>query len=92
MHCDISVRVTPRSSQNRIAISEGGIKAWVTAAPTDGQANEAVVKLFARTLSVAPSRIAIVRGETSRDKVLRVEGLSEQELVDMLPLLEERAG
>jgi uncharacterized protein YggU (UPF0235/DUF167 family) len=56
-------------------LTDQTVKAWVTASPTDGQANEAVVLLFASTLDVPKSRVSIVRGLTSRSKVVRVEGL-----------------
>ncbi len=48
----------------------------VTAAPQDGEANHAVIGLLARALGVAPSRVALVRGATTRDKLFRIEGLS----------------
>jgi uncharacterized protein YggU (UPF0235/DUF167 family) len=45
----------------------------VTAAPEGGAANRAVIGLLAEVLGVAPSRVALVRGATSRDKLLRIE-------------------
>ena len=48
----------------------------VTAPPVEGQANEAVRRLLARALGVAPSAITVVRGARGRDKVVRVEGLT----------------
>jgi uncharacterized protein YggU (UPF0235/DUF167 family) len=47
----------------------------VTAPPVDGRANAALCAFVARRAGVAPSRVRVVRGATSRDKVLRVEGL-----------------
>ena len=69
----LDVRLTPRSSQNRIEIEGETARAWVTAAPTDGQANEALIRLVAKTLDVAPSRVTIVRGHTSREKTIEIE-------------------
>lgn len=74
--CLIQVRVVPRSSQNKIAIQDGGLKIWVTSPPVDGAANDAVCAILAKTLGIAPSRVQVVRGESSRDKLVRVEGLS----------------
>lgn len=48
-------------------------KAWVSAPPIDGAANEALIKLVAKHFGVAPSKVEIVRGHTSRDKVLEVD-------------------
>lgn len=80
MRAEIAVRVTPRSSRNRVETDEDGLRVWVTAAPTDGQANAAVCALLAEALGVPKSRIAVVRGATSRSKRIAVEGFSEADL------------
>jgi uncharacterized protein YggU (UPF0235/DUF167 family) len=49
------------------------LKVYVCAAPVDGEANAAVLALVAKSLGVAKSSVSIVRGESSRDKVLRVD-------------------
>lgn len=69
---DIAVRVTPGASRNAITVAEGLISVRVTAPPQDGKANEAVRKLLAKSLGLAKSRLTLVRGATSRDKVFRV--------------------
>lgn len=70
----IEVRVQPRSSQNRLEeLPDGTWKAWLTAPPTDGQANAALRELVAKHFGVAKSRVSIIRGETSRNKVLEVD-------------------
>lgn len=77
---DLPVRVTPRSSRNKVEVVDGQVRIWVTASPTDGQANDAVCQLLAKTLGVAPSRVTVHRGHTSRDKTLRIEGLGLEEV------------
>ena len=52
----------------------------VTAPPVDGAANAAVCKLVAKELGVPKSSVSIARGETSRDKVLTVVGLNQEEV------------
>jgi uncharacterized protein YggU (UPF0235/DUF167 family) len=52
----------------------------VTEPPVDGRANAALVKLIAKRAGVAKGRVSLVRGERSRDKLLRVEGLGLAEL------------
>lgn len=84
---DLTVRVTPRGSRNKVEVAEGQIRIWVTASPTDGQANEAVIQLLAKSLAIAPSRITLVRGHTGRDKTLRVTGLTLGETMDKLQKL-----
>lgn len=63
---------------------DGVLQAKVTAAPVDGKANKALCKLIAKRVGVAPSRVAVVRGEKSRDKVVRVEGIDEAALHEAL--------
>jgi uncharacterized protein YggU (UPF0235/DUF167 family) len=48
----------------------------VTAPPVDGRANRALCRLIGKRIGVAPSRVCVVHGERSRDKVLEVEGVS----------------
>jgi uncharacterized protein (TIGR00251 family) len=73
----VRLRVQPRASRNEVvAWQEDALRVRVTAAPADGEANAAVRTLLARTLGVAPSTVDIVRGERSRDKLVRVAGLS----------------
>ena len=78
----INVRVQPRASRNEIAASDpdGTMRIRVTAHPAGGEANEAVVKLLARHLGVPKSALTIVRGATTRDKVIDVEGLTASDL------------
>jgi len=52
---------------------DGGINVRLTAAPVDGAANEACIKLIAETLGVAKSHVSIVNGLKSRTKVIAVE-------------------
>lgn len=76
----IQVRVVPRSSLNKIAFHDGGLKVWVTSPPVDGAANDAVCAILAKFLGIAPSRVQVVRGQTSKDKLLKVDGLSLQQI------------
>jgi len=59
---------------------DGVLQAKVTAPPVDGKANKALCKLVAKRVGVAPSRVSVVRGEKSRDKVVRVEGVDAERL------------
>jgi uncharacterized protein (TIGR00251 family) len=55
---------------------EGSVlRARVSAPPVDGKANKALCRLIAKRVGVPPSRVSVVRGEKSRDKVVRVEGV-----------------
>ncbi len=77
--CFFSVKVAPRASFNRLQCAAGRIKAWVTAPPIGGEANEAVTKMLAKKLGIAPSRVELVSGASSRAKLFKVDGLSQEE-------------
>jgi uncharacterized protein len=70
------VRLRPRGSRDELAgLRDGVLQAKVTAPPVDGKANTALCRLIAKRVGVAPSRVSVVRGEKSSDKVVRVEGV-----------------
>ena len=74
---DVSVRVQPRASRDEITgWRDDVLVVRLTAPPVDGRANKALCKLIAGVVGVPPSRVSVVRGEKSRDKVVRVDGLS----------------
>lgn len=66
---EISVRVTPKAARTALTQTNGTLRATVTVVPENGKANAAVRALLARAMGVAPSRLTLVRGQTSRDKV-----------------------
>ena len=68
----LAVRVTPGARLESLEISEAGLTAKVRAKPQDGKANDAVRKLLARALCLAPSEIELERGATSRLKQFRI--------------------
>ena len=70
---ELAVRVTPKAARNAVEAGDGELRVWVTTVPEDGKANKAVVKLLADALGVAKSRLTLLRGATSRDKVFRLE-------------------
>lgn len=82
----LSVRVTPRADRNRVAgiQGDGAVLVRVTAAPTDGQANKAVLEALADTLKLKKSQVILVGGETSRNKRFQISGLSAAELQSRL--------
>jgi uncharacterized protein YggU (UPF0235/DUF167 family) len=56
-------------------VIDGALRVHVAARPVDGAANEALVRLLAATLGIGKGRIAIVRGTTTRSKVVEIDGL-----------------
>ncbi len=72
----IAVRVQPRSSTNEIAGErDGALIVRVTAPPVEGRANDAVRKLLAKRLGIAPGRVTVVRGASGRDKLVEIDGM-----------------
>lgn len=69
----IAVKVTPKASRERIDADSTPIRIYVTAPPDKGKANAAVQKLLAKSLGIAKSRLTLLRGDTSRDKLFRVD-------------------
>jgi uncharacterized protein (TIGR00251 family) len=73
---ELDVLVQPRASRARLGPVHGDrLKVAVCAPPVDGEANAAVIELVAGALGVAKGHVAVVRGESSRRKTLRVVGV-----------------
>jgi len=70
---ELRVRVTPGARTESIAIVEGAVQVKVRARPQDGAANAAVEVLVAKALGIPKSHCRVLRGATSREKVLGVE-------------------
>jgi hypothetical protein len=66
-------------------IYDGALKLKVQAPPVDDAANQAVVRFFSELLGIPKSRLFISSGAKSRDKTLRIEGMSLARFLDCLP-------
>lgn len=81
----IEVRLRPRGHADELlGLVDGVLQAKVAAPPVDGKANQALCRLVAKRAGVAPSRVSVIRGEKSRQKVLLVEGIDEPTLMGRL--------
>ena len=69
---EFAVKVTPRARRPGVTAEDGLLRVAVTAAPEDGKANAAVAEALAHALGVAKSRLHLLRGATSREKVFRL--------------------
>ena len=73
----LSIKVQPRASVNEIGEPLGNeLRVKVTAPPVDSAANEAVLRLLAERLACARNQVELVRGHTSRHKLIKLHGLS----------------
>jgi uncharacterized protein len=81
-----AVRVHPRARKNAITGELGdALKLSLTTPPVEGRANEACVEFFAKLLKVPRSSVTIASGQSSRNKVIRVAGVTGQYVRDRLP-------
>jgi uncharacterized protein (TIGR00251 family) len=81
----LSVKLQPRASANEVGDPLGDeLRIKVTAPPVDAAANEALIKLLAETLDCARGRIELLRGHKSRHKVIKLHGLTPEEVLGKL--------
>ncbi len=80
-----NVQVIPRAPRNEIVgVQNDALKIRLNAPPVEGRANEALIKFLADVLKIPRAPIELVRGETSRHKVVRVRGVSLEQLKKLL--------
>jgi uncharacterized protein (TIGR00251 family) len=76
-----AVKVHPRAQRSASSGEVGdALKVSLTAPPVDGRANDACIGFFAKLLKVPRSSVTIASGESSRNKVVRIAGLSAAEV------------
>lgn len=76
----IRIKVQSRSTQEKLEeVGEDEYKAWVTAAPADGEANSALIELLAEHFNIAPSLIRIKSGNKSAHKLVEIN-MEDQEV------------
>ncbi len=80
-----AVKIHPRARKNAITGELGdALKISLTAPPIDGKANEACMEFFAILLKVPRASVTIAAGQSSRSKVIRITGLTAQQVRDRL--------
>src|SRR6201993_4009052 len=83
----LSVKLQPRASSNGIGEPLGNeLRIKVTAPPVDAAANNALVRLLAERLGCAQNCVELVRGQTSRHKLVRIRGLTAESVLARLIL------
>jgi uncharacterized protein len=89
--CTFAVRVQPRARRNEIVGETGEVlKLAITAPPVEGKANAACIELLAKVLKLPKSSVSIAAGETSRNKLVRVVGITAEQLRERLQLRTEQ--
>lgn len=82
---EILVRVHPNAARNKVVgVTDGVWQVRVSAPPVKGKANQELITFLSGLLSVGKSRIDIIRGHTTRNKVIAISGLSQEDIVKRL--------
>ena len=77
--------MTPKAARSQIKGERNGALAVALAAPPiEGRANKELIKFLAKTLAIPPSRISILRGEKGRNKVVFIEGIKKEDLINTI--------
>jgi hypothetical protein len=85
--------IQPRASRNQIlGIHNHCLKIKLTSPPVDGAANQACIKFLAKAFGISPSRVSIVKGETSKNKTIQFEGMNPETFMNTLASLISKAG
>jgi hypothetical protein len=85
------LKVKPRSARERLAYdSAGELRLELHAPPTEGEANEACIYFFARTLRLPQACVTIISGQKSRRKLIRIAGRSAEETLAGIKALASR--
>ena len=83
---EVRLHVVPRARRDEIAgTHDDALKIKITAPPVDDAANRAIVRFLAELLRISCSRIQIAAGERSKDKLVRIQGISPAEFLARIP-------
>ncbi|MBL8187887.1 MAG: YggU family protein [Acidobacteria bacterium] len=80
-----AVRVQPRASRSGVVGElDGALKIRLAAPPVDGEANEELIRVLAKLFDVPRAQIAIASGQTSKNKLIRIAGMSADKAGEIL--------
>ena len=83
----ISVRVYPGTATNEVVdFTDGILRIRVAAPPVKGKANKELVAFLSKVLGIGKSSLTIVKGHSSRNKVIAIDGLSQADVMEQLSL------
>ena len=84
---NLHLKITPNASNNEITdYTDGILHVKIAAPPVKGKANREMVSFLSRLLGVKKSSILVTKGQTSRHKIITVEGLDQEEVMKRLSL------
>jgi len=83
--CDLKIKVIPNAAKTAVVGMLGeAVKIRVQAVPEDGRANAALIEFLAKKLKITRKEVALLSGETAREKKVRISGLSREEIFSRL--------
>lgn len=83
----LEIQVQPRSSRNQVVGEQDGrLKIKLTAPPVEGEANQALINYLAQLLQIPKKNIKLLKGESSRLKLVEIIGINKQEFISKLKL------
>ncbi len=78
----LSVRIQPRASKDEIVGEyNGALKIKLTSPPVEGEANRRCVEYLSKKLKIAKSQMEIIKGEKSKDKLIKIIGLKKADVL-----------
>jgi len=81
----IKVKIVPGSSKNKtVGVHNDAIKITITAPPVEGKANKKCIAYLAKYFDVAKSKIEIISGQTSKNKLIKIYDISQKEFLDKI--------
>ena len=81
----VKVKIVPGSSKNKIiGVYNDSLKFTITAPPVEGKANKKCIAYLAKYFDVAKSKIEIISGQTSKNKLIKIYDISQKEFLDKL--------
>jgi uncharacterized protein (TIGR00251 family) len=90
---EINFQVLPRSSQSKIVgLHNDAVKIKLNKPPVDGQANAECCRVVAKYFGVAKTQVSILKGESSRQKTILIEGVSASAVIEKLESLKDVNG
>lgn len=73
MSIRINIKITANAKSTYLSAEKDNFKLHVSKPPVDGKANEEIIKFFSKELSVAKSKVSILRGEKSKNKIIEID-------------------
>ena len=81
----LPVRIQPRASKDEIVGEyNGALKIKLTSPPVEGEANRRCIEFLSKRFKIAKSQLEIIKGEKSKDKLIKIIGLGKADVVEIL--------